>query len=649
MDLFTLMGKIVIESGESTNEIDAMIEKAKSLGDLLGGTTNTAENTSKSIVASTKSAATGVGKAVSTMQIALGNLATQGFNKLVGYGKSFFQTGFEFNQNMEKWTASFKTYMGGDLEKAQAFMEEVRQFAIDTPLSLESSVQSAVRLMASGVESSDIIDTLSMLGDIANGDTEKMSRLGLVLSQVLSAKKLKGNDPNQFKEAGVPIYDLLLDYYHANGYDYIDSAFLMEMQAKGGITSDEVLGALKMATSPGGLYYNAMNNIMDTEYGKAQKMQDAYEQAAGAATKAIFDVFSSDTIPALSNILERLNEWATKNPDALKTLAQSFSDLATNGIDLLVGSLTTLLDFWNNNQEMFNGMLMLFGGLAISKGKFGAGMALLTAGGYPVWDDWVKEQQKEFSGLSSDVELPFIKQQLEYQGQGAQWEAYLENWKNSRRTEGYSDEDINGFIESQFANYQSITNEELQKMFGGGSADDGKSLLDWLFPGFSWIYDQFNKQNDSGDMSGSLRRLQENMHNTDMLYASTGGKPDGKSEDSDRGTVFTLASGILSTLSSYSREAGRFGASSVDFDNAATTAASIQAMAATVQSLAGEVRSLTGTIPEAIASGISGITVTGHVSTGNVTLNTGALVGHLTPSLNLALGSANKYAARGVR
>lgn len=647
-ELFKLMGTIAIDATDATQKIDAVITAGADLEAKLNGIGANAE----SYIGSTSG--------FNTAAVWMGNMLTELTTKAVEFGKSLWNTGFNMNLSEESWIASFKTYLGGDLEEAAALVERLKQFAIDTPLSMQEVMAQATQLLATGTAPEKLIEVLGMLGDISRGDMSYFSRISTAYWQIMTTGKLLAQDANQLTQAGVPVWQLVADYFNTIERDgrtdwtkgmtkSLATQAALQQNPDLAISSDELYAALMFSTSETGMYFNAMNNAMETTKGKLEKLNDAFTLFAASLTEPFADVMGTETLDKMAESFDRFTAWAEENPDVLNNLATALSDVATNGLNVLLGGLQNLLTFWNENQDLFNGMMMVLGGIAIKSGHPAAGMALLTAGGYNVWDDWVKENQKAFSGLTSDVDLPFIKQQLEYQGQGAQWEAYLENWKNSRRAEGYSNEDINGFIENQFANYKSLTNEELQKMFGGGSADDGKSLLDWLFPGFSWIYDQFNKQNDSGDMSGSLRWLQENMHNTDMLYASTGGKPDGKSEDSDRGTVSTLASGILSTLSSYGRETARFGASSVDFDNAATTAASIQALAATVQSLAGEVRSLTGTIPEAIASGISGITVTGHVSTGNVTLNTGALVGYLTPSLNLALGSANKYAARGVR
>lgn len=50
---------------------------------------------------------------------------------------------------------------------------------------------------------------------------------------------------------------------------------------------------------------------------------------------------------------------------------------------------------------------------------------------------------------------------------------------------------------------------------------------------------------------------------------------------------------------------------------------------------------------EGCAAGVGSITVTGNVSTGNVMLNSGALVGMLAPSLNLRLGVLNRASGRG--
>lgn len=566
MDLFTLVGKIAVDASAATSNIQIVIDKVNELNLALNGTESEAQEagkaTGESFGEAAEEATQRTGSTMSKWNVFLGNMATQAANAALRMGKSFFQTGFEFNQNMEKWTASFKTYMGGDLEAASAFMEEVRQFAIETPLSLSDSVQSAVRVMASGIDKSEVIDTLRMLGDIANGDTQKMSRLALVYSQVMAAGTLKGNDPNQFKEAGVPIYDLLLDYYHANGYDYIDKAFLQEMQRKGGITSEEVLGALQMATSEGGMYYNAMNNMMNTEYGQAQKMLDSYEQAAGSFTKAIFEVFKSDTIPALNEILQQLNEWATENPEALKTLGEAFSNFATNGIGALVNGLTTLLDFFSQNKGSLEAVMMVLGGLLMVTGHPVAGAALLGTSVPEVWDEYKKTFVDPIAEDPSTA-VSTAQRNLETG-------STIFNYATGT---GAFDEDAGGYSRDTTP-IERIALWWLDFLGAGGAKEDLENawgLTEDKGGGFRF-----------GDPETTL--------------------PDGTS--GSKGNNFLIAS---------------------------------------LQSIVSQIRAeVSAGAQEGVANGLSGITVTGMVTTGNVTLDTGAVVGELAPKFDLYLGQQDR-------
>lgn len=614
-ELFRLVGTISIDTNTAIQNISAVITEGEGLESKLK---SLGENADSHI---------GSKSGFNAASIWLGNMLSTLTTKAVELGSAIWKAGYSFTTDLESWTMTFKTYMNGDMEAAQAFVEELKQFAYETPLSISDVMNSAAKLMASGVDHDEVIETLWMLGDLANGNTTLMNRIAYAYGQIVAAGKMQGNDPRQLKEAFVPIYKMLEEYYQAEGLDY-DLGFLMELQAAGKITAEDVFNAFKKATGPEGQWYNAMNNQMETTAGKMEKLEDAYTMASASLIQSFTEIMKAETLEKLTASFDKFVEWADENPDVLDSLAQALSNLATNGLDVLLGGLQDLLTFWDTNQDLFNGMLMLLGGIAIKSGKYGMGAALITAGGYNVWDDWVKENQKQFSGLSSDVDLPFIKQQMEYQGFGDQWEAYLENWKSARKGEGYTDADIDSFIESQFANYQSVTNEELRKMFGGESDVGGKSWLDWLFPGFSWVYDQFNKTDDGGETSGSLNRLRENMHNLDQLFASANGMPD---RDGDSGDVsFANRYSTLSAL--YGGTGG---------------AVSIAGLIASVQGLTAAVQSMTGEIPSAISAGVGNISVTGTVTTGNVVLDTGAVVGQIAPRMNLVLGGLNAMSGRG--
>ena len=70
----------------------------------------------------------------------------------------------------------------------------------------------------------------------------------------------------------------------------------------------------------------------------------------------------------------------------------------------------------------------------------------------------------------------------------------------------------------------------------------------------------------------------------------------------------------------------------------AETTAALQTVSQSLSTLKADV---TAAAKEGCMAGVGSITVTGSVSTGNVMLNTGSLVGSLAPKLNLKLGVLN--------
>ena len=83
----------------------------------------------------------------------------------------------------------------------------------------------------------------------------------------------------------------------------------------------------------------------------------------------------------------------------------------------------------------------------------------------------------------------------------------------------------------------------------------------------------------------------------------------------------------------------RFGTpSSRDFEDTDDTGGELAALVSAIQSLIESNSNMKSDMIAAVNEGISNISVTGTITTGNVMLNTGALVGSLAPKLNLNLG-----------
>lgn len=74
---------------------------------------------------------------------------------------------------------------------------------------------------------------------------------------------------------------------------------------------------------------------------------------------------------------------------------------------------------------------------------------------------------------------------------------------------------------------------------------------------------------------------------------------------------------------------------------------SIPGLIGAVQALIASNQSVKGDVTSAIAEGLSGVTITGTITTGDVTLDSGTIVGEIAPQVDLKLGTANALASRG--
>lgn len=172
---------------------------------------------------------------------------------------------------MEQWTISFET-MIGSAEGARAMMEDLREFAKETPFELPDVVIGAKRLMAFGIEGEKIIPTMKALGDVSAGLGVPMERLVLNFGQVKSQAKLTGRELRDFAIAGVPLVAEL-----AKNLNVAESS-IAEMVSAGKIGFPEVEAAFISMTSEGGKFNDLMLKQMTTLTGVVSNVKDQFFQ-----------------------------------------------------------------------------------------------------------------------------------------------------------------------------------------------------------------------------------------------------------------------------------------------------------------------------------------------------------------------------------
>lgn len=104
--------------------------------------------------------------------------------------------GVRYNAQIEQLQTSFEV-MTGSAEKGAEVLERIRQIAAATPFETEGLASTVQLLMNYNLTADEAIDSMTMLGDIAQGDQEKLSRIAMAYGQMSSAGKVTLEDVKQ--------------------------------------------------------------------------------------------------------------------------------------------------------------------------------------------------------------------------------------------------------------------------------------------------------------------------------------------------------------------------------------------------------------------------------------------------------------------
>ena len=248
---------------------------------------------------------------------------------------SVFTTAIGEAFKFEKATSDFKVLLGS-IDKAKEHMADLRSFAASTPLTFEDLAKSSKLLLSFGASVDEVMPAMKMLGDIAMGDAQKFQGLSLVFAQVKSAGKLMGQDLLQMINQG---FNPLTIISQQTGKSMSE---LKDMMGEGQISFEMVAEAMRIATSEGGLFNNAMGEAAKTGEGMVSTLQDNWTEAVRTFGEAFSDS-AKGGIGLLSQKLQELTEdgtielWATKVADALTRIKE--------GAMAVIGPLGKVLSF----------------------------------------------------------------------------------------------------------------------------------------------------------------------------------------------------------------------------------------------------------------------------------------------------------------
>jgi len=141
---------------------------------------------------------------------------------------------------------------------------------------------------------------MSMLGDVALGDKNKLSGLATVFGQVSSAGKLQGQDLMQLINQGFNP----LNYISKRTGETMEE--LRDRMSAGAITAQEVEQAFMDATSAGGQFSGGMEEASKTMSGLMSTLEDNAKSLVGEVFKPISDSIVNTLLPTAIGYIDDL-------------------------------------------------------------------------------------------------------------------------------------------------------------------------------------------------------------------------------------------------------------------------------------------------------------------------------------------------------
>lgn len=209
--------------------------------------------------------------------------------------------GVKFNASIETYQTDFEV-MTGSAEKAVSIITRLKDIAAATPFGLEGLAETTQLLMNYGIEGDAAIEMMTRLGDIAQGDSEKLSSIALAFGQMSSLGKVTLQDVKQMISAG---FNPLQEISESTG-ESMES--LYDRISDGTMSVDEITAAMVRSTSAGGKYFQSMEKQSKTLKGQWSTLKDTFAEASGKVMKGITDWLSARALPKAIQVVQSLGD-----------------------------------------------------------------------------------------------------------------------------------------------------------------------------------------------------------------------------------------------------------------------------------------------------------------------------------------------------
>ena len=355
---------------------------------------------------------------------------SDGINKLNGLAKSGIATvgkalagvtaalgagavaGVKYNATIEQYQTSFEV-MTGSAEKAAEIVQELTKIGAETPFEMTGLAETTQLLMNYGFTADDAMDKMMMLGDISQGSADKMNRIATAYGQMSSAGKVQLEDIKQMIEAG---FNPLQEISQSTG-ESMES--LYDRISKGTISVDEITASMERSTSAGGKYFQSMEKQSQTVSGQLSTLSDNVQQLLGSLTSGLSEVIGEDILPAINDMLGRLNDAFTAGG------FQGFLDELGNAVPMIQGVTDAVGNLVGILQGMSTEELENLGKIALTIGAAVPALSLFSGG-----ISGVATATQAFNGISDGIISGLGKLPKSFQSAGKSASGLIKDFGN---------------------------------------------------------------------------------------------------------------------------------------------------------------------------------------------------------------------------
>ena len=214
--------------------------------------------------------------------------------------------GLEYNSQMEQYTTNFTTMLGSQ-ESALQKVQELKEFAASTPLSMDDLAKGTQTLLAFGVESENSTGILRQLGDIALGAADKMQRLSTAFGKATAAGKLSGEVVQQMIDAG---WNPLIQISKAAGETMEET---QKRMSAGAVSVEELQAAMEAVTTGTGQFAGGMEAASHTTQGLISTLQDNARALVGEVFQPLSDGLLGQVLPGAIEAVSSLTTAFREN------------------------------------------------------------------------------------------------------------------------------------------------------------------------------------------------------------------------------------------------------------------------------------------------------------------------------------------------